>query len=117
MSTWRYFVTEKDADAKVGEMMRERRALRENLVRLEDELRKYAASWLELGKEGSELARRSFEFGDKELRILNPSQSNAEIAAIPWAHLDSESIKRLLGDIQQTTRSLEDKDKVLSAFE
>jgi hypothetical protein len=36
-----------------------------------------------------------------------------EVANVPWAHLDSEKVKHLFGDIQQTRDELAEKEKEL----
>ena len=106
MATTAYF-TEDELLIKTGKMVKQGQELRARLATLEYELRQFAASWRELGREGSDLHCRSLRADSESLAILNSSQSFAVIARVPWKHFDSEAIKRLCGDIQETKESLE----------
>jgi len=116
MSTWRYFVTEDELDAKTGQMVRKAKELRERLTKLDDELKEFARSWNDLSKTSSGINSRAFRIGDKELTVINTSRSMETIATVPWKHFDAEAIKRLLRDIQQTSEELSEAESGLRAL-
>jgi hypothetical protein len=113
MSTWRYFVTDEQLNAKNWQMVEEGKALKKRLKSLEDELGKFSASWMAMGRECSTAHGRAFRIGEREIGILNPSRSMEEIETIPWKHFDAEAIKALLGDLQRARQEFEDKNKFL----
>ena len=65
MSTWRYFVTDEQLNAKNWQMFEESKALRKRLQSVEDELKKFAASWMTMGRECSMANGRDFRIGEK----------------------------------------------------
>ena len=113
MSTWRYFVTDEQLEAKKWRTVEEAKSLKSRLALLEDELKKFASSWLELGHLCAGASRWSFAVGEHRLRVLNPSQDDIEIADVPWSHFDAQTIRQLIGDIQKAAGELEQKRKTL----
>lgn len=107
-------MTDEQLKAKKWDMVEERNTLKSRLVLLESELKKFAISWMGLGNTCSS-SSWSFEIDKIELQVVNPSQS-CTILTVPWAHFDAETIKRLLGDIQQTKDALAEAEKGLHAL-
>ncbi len=70
MSTWRYFVTEDELNAKTGQMVRKAKELRERLAKLDDELKEFAKSWSELGRAAFGVSSRSFQIDEKGPDVL-----------------------------------------------
>ena len=50
MENWRYFKNQDELDVKLGEMIRERRKLKERRVVLEREWRQHVKSWNKMGQ-------------------------------------------------------------------
>ena len=109
-------MSEDDLLLKTGKMIKEGRELKERLGGLRNELNHFAASWKKLGSECSGSSTWSYRVGKDSLEVLNPSQSLAVIATIPWKHLDAEAAKRLFGDIQTTGEALAEIEGQLRAF-
>ena len=107
-------MTDVELKAKKWDMQEEAKALRARLAALEDDLKKFAVSWTQLGRTCS--SSWSFQIGDKNLEVLNPSQNNSVFLTVPWAHFDAETIKRLIGDIQQAKNAIVESDKGLRAL-
>ena len=106
-------MTDEQLNAKNWQMFEESKALKKRLDSLEDELKKFAASWMTMSRECSTAHGRSFRIDAREVGILNPSRSMEEIETIPWKHFDVEAIKALLGDLQRARQEFEEKNKFL----
>ena len=116
MSTGRYFVTQDELDAKTGQMVRKAKGLRERLAKLDDELREFSQSWNELSRTCAGTNSRAFRINETELTVLNTSRAMEPIATVPWRHFEAEAIKRLVGDIQQTSEELSEAERGLRAL-
>ena len=104
-------MSDEEERAKKFQQIEEAQKLKSLLDELEKELKRFVKSWLVLGHEASSGWR--FQIDENDLKMLNPSQNMREVANVPWAHLDSEKVKHLFGDIQQTRDELAEKEKEL----
>jgi hypothetical protein len=109
MSTWRYFVTDEQLKAKKWNMQEEAKALKGRVASLENELRKFAASWREVERFCASPDGWTFRLDDEKLIVVNSRNQN--IASAPWLHFDAARLKTLIGDLQQTKEALEIADE------
>ena len=114
MSTERYFVTEEQEEAKNWRMLKQRKAIRERLARLEDELKQFAASWTKMGRLAESPSGRAFKFDEEEIFAVNDRGQPLE--RIPWRHFDKSRIEDLLADLQSSKDELESADRNVKAL-
>jgi hypothetical protein len=113
METPTYFTTDQ-VKAKNWDMLQEAKALRGRRAALEAELKKFAASWAELGRECRDAHGRSFRMTEKDLSILNPSQGMLVIGKVQREHFDWDVMGRLFADIEETETALRKLEKQLA---
>jgi hypothetical protein len=111
----RYFVTEQEEAAKIGEMVKRRRALRDSVTALEDELEKYAGSWRLLARLTEHVPPYDYRVESGKIEVLklsmrmNPDQGNPEYDVqtdVPSTHFDIDLIKRLVTNLAESRASL-----------
>jgi hypothetical protein len=127
MSSVRYFVTEKDEAAKIGEMVQQRKNLKERLATLDHELYDVTSDLERLSKlTGTGYESERYVFDGDSLNVMRPSRYAKYDAAvegqyelsrtIPLAALDKGRLIRLLTDLTETRNELERVLKQLQPF-
>lgn len=127
MSSVRYFVTEKDEAAKIGEMVQQRKTLKAKVATLEHELHDLTREWEMLTKlTGHDYERERYEFDGDSLKVMHPSRFSRLDAAergyelsrtISLASLDKGRLVRLLTDLSATRNDLARVQEQLRPFD
>jgi hypothetical protein len=112
MSTGRYFVTQEQEEAKNWRMLKQRKAIREKVARLEDEMKQFAASWTMLGRLAA--SGQIFKFDEEEIFVVN--ERGQPIERIPWRHFDKGRVEDLFSDLQSSKDELETADRNIKAL-
>ncbi len=107
-------MTEEQEEAKNWRMLKNRKAIRERLTRLEDEMKKFAASWTKLGRLADNPDSRVFKFDDEEIFVVNDRGQPLE--RLPWCHFDKARIEDLLADLQSSKDELETANRNMRAL-
>jgi hypothetical protein len=116
MSTGRYFVTDDQLAAKKWRMLEDGKALKQRCEALEDEVKKFAASWTAMGRLGSMPHGSLFRLDEKQILVLKSSRPMGESEVFPWKHFDADEIRNLLEDYERTRDEFEQKNESLKSY-
>ena len=126
MSTVRYFVSEQDESAKIGEMVKHRKSLKEKIATLEHELSELAKEWhlMSLIPDEREFPSERYVFEGDDIKIMRRSvvfgskeDSFRASRTMSMKAFDREAIERLLTDLSQTRNELERVLRQLAPFD
>jgi hypothetical protein len=109
MSTRSYFVTEEEEEAKNWRMLKQRNAIKGKLARLDDEMKRFSASWIKLGRLAGSPDGCVFKFDEEEIFVANGRGQPLE--RLPWRHFERGRIEDLLADLQSSKEELEAADR------
>lgn len=125
MSSARYFVSEKDEAAKIGEMVQQRKSLKEKIAGLEHELSQFSMEWrmMSLISDDRNFSSDRYVFEGDDLKIMRRSivfgsqEENFKVdRTVSMKTFDREAIVRLLTDLSERRNELERVMRQLTPF-
>lgn len=125
MSSVRYFVTEQDQAAKIGEMVQQRKSLKEKIATLEHELSQFSIEWSMMSRISDErnFSSDRYVFEGENLKVMHRSvrhdsrEENYTVGqTISLKRFDREAIIRLLTDLSETRTELDRVMRQLAPF-
>lgn len=125
MSSARYFVSEKDEAAKIGEMVQQRKSLKEKISCLEHELSQFSMEWrmMSLIPDDRNFSSDRYVFEGDDLKIMRRSivfgsqEENYKVdRTVSMKTFDREAIVRLLTDLSERRNELERVMRHLTPF-
>ncbi|MGA2752410.1 MAG: hypothetical protein ABSE53_01485 [Terracidiphilus sp.] len=112
----RYFVTEKDESAKIGDMVKQRKSLKERLATLENEFTELSREWHLLSglSDTRDFSNERYVVNDDELKVMRPSRYTGtqqerqyeEAMVLSLKALDKDAVIRLFKELSETRNDL-----------
>ena len=124
MSIARYFVTEQEEHAKIGEMIQQRKSLKEKIAGLEHELSQLSTDWRMMSHipDETNFPSERYVFEGDDLKIMRrsvrygPGQEYGVDRTVSMKAFDREAIERLLTDLSERRTELERVMRQLAPF-
>ena len=103
-----------EEEAKNWRMLKQRNAIKGKLARLDDEMKQFSASWINLGRLAGSPDGCVFKFDDEEIFVVNGRGQPLE--RLPWRHFERGRIEDLLVDLQSSRDEFEAADGNVKAL-
>ena len=112
-------MTEEAEKAKNWDMLQQHRDCKARLSRLTNELKLIADGWREMAGYFYDCFN-TFAVDDERIRVLRPKPGDKpgmnEVASLPFASIDPESMRCLLADLEETKKTLAELDGQVRAL-
>lgn len=117
-----YFTTAEAEKAKNWEIFQQYRECKARISRLENELKLIANGWKEMAAFFYDCHFNTFAVDDARIRVIRPDRSSGqrpntnEVFSLPFSFVNADSLRVLLGDLEDTKKLLADLGEQLKPF-